>query len=160
LNVPFFEPRKPEDAAKVTSGVVTLSNGVEARLGQLDMEHASTIAIALDINEIACIELIVGAIENGAPPNDVVPSAVGVYMRERAAALESLLVALRCADGTAPLDDVISDEIREFVIELLRDGSLFSRLIKLVTAPPPGGPFLVTRWLGLVRLPTNGYSAR
>lgn len=143
LNVPFFEPRKPEDAAKVTSGVVTLSNGVEARLGQLDMEHASTIAIALDINEIACIELIVGAIENGAPPNDVVPSAVGVYMRERAAALESLLVALRCADGTAPLDDVVNDEIREFAIELLRDGLLFSRLIKLVTAPPPGGPFLV-----------------
>lgn len=139
----FFEPRRAEDAAKVTSGTVTLSHGLEVRLGELDVEHASKIAVALDVNEIASVELIVGAIENGAPADDVVPSAVGIYMRERMAALESLLVVLRCADGSTPLDGVMDEELKEYAECLLRDGSLFGQLVKLVTAPPPGGPFLV-----------------
>ena len=70
----LFDGRRAEDAARVTSGTVTLSHGVEARLGELDIEHASKIAVALDVNEIASVELIVGAIENGAPADDVAPS--------------------------------------------------------------------------------------
>ena len=139
----FFEARRAEDATKVTSGRVTLSNGLEARLGELDVEHASTIAVAMDVNEIASVELIVGAIENGAPADAAVPAAIGILMRERAAALESLLTLLRCAGGTVPLDSVMDDELKEYVENLLKDGTLFGRLVKLVTAPPPGGPFLV-----------------
>jgi len=139
----FFEARRAEDATKVTSGRVTLSNGLEARLGELDMEHASTIAVAMNVNEIASVELIVGAIENGAPADAAVPAAIGILMRERAAALESLLTLLRCADGTVPLDSVMDDELKEYVENLLKDGTVFGRLVKLVTAPPPGGPFLV-----------------
>ena len=34
-------------------------------------------------------------------------------------------------------------ELVDYAEELLKDGTLFDRLVKLVTAPPPGGPFLV-----------------
>ena len=139
----FFEGRNAGDAARVASGRATLSHGGEARLGELDVEHASAIAVALDLNEIVSVELMVGAIEHGAPADDVVPAAIGIYMRERAAALESLLAVLRCADGTAPLDGVMDEELKDYADGLLRDGALFARLVKLVTAPPPGGPFLV-----------------
>lgn len=139
----LFDGRRAEDAARVTSGTVTLSHGVEARLGELDIEHASKIAVALDVNEIASVELIVGAIENGAPADDVVPYAVGIFMRERSAALESLLIILRCADGSTPLDGAMDEELKEYAEGLLRDGGLFGKLVKMVTAPPPGGPFLV-----------------
>ena len=37
----------------------------------------------------------------------------------------------------------MDDELKEYVENLLKDGTLFGRLVKLVTAPPPGGPFLV-----------------
>ena len=107
------------------------------------MEHASTIAVAMDVNEIASVELIVGAIENGAPADAAVPAAIGILMRERASALESLLTLLRCGGGTVPLDSVMDDELKEYVENLLKDGTLFGRLVKLVTAPPPGGPLLV-----------------
>ena len=98
----FFEARRAEDATKVTSGRVTLSNGLEARLGELDVEHASTIAVAMDVNEIASVELIVGAIENGAPADAAVPAAIGILMRERARARKSLLhaFAVRGRDGS------------------------------------------------------------
>ena len=59
------------------------------------------------------------------------------------AALESLLVVLMCADGSTPLYGVMDEELKEYAECLLRDGSLFGQLVKLVTAPPPGGPFLV-----------------
>jgi len=141
--VPFFEKRSAEDAQKVMSGEVRLSNGASVRLGELDVENASKLAMALDVNEVVCVELIVASIENGANAEDVGPAAVGIYLRERAAALESLLVVLRCADGTSPVDAVMDGELVDYAEELLKDGTLFDRLVKLVTAPPPGGPFLV-----------------
>ena len=141
--VPFFEKRSAEDAQKVMSGETRLSNGASVRLGELDVENASKLAMALDLNEVVCVELIVAAIENGANAEDVGPAAVGIYLRERAAALESLLVVLRCADGTTPIDVVMDSELIDYAEELLKDGTLFDRLVKLVTAPPPGGPFLV-----------------
>ena len=67
-------------------GKSDLSNGLGGRLGELDVEHASTIAVAMDVNEIASVELIVGAIENGAPADAAVPAAIGILMRERASA--------------------------------------------------------------------------
>jgi len=141
--VPYFESRDAGDARAVASGEVTLSNGARARLGEIDVENAMKVANALDANEVACVELIAAAIECGANAEDVGPAAVGIYMRERAAALEALLAVLRCADGTMPIDAVMDSEIAEYAEELLKDGTLFARLVKLVTAPPPGGPFLL-----------------
>ena len=60
--VPFFEKRSAEDAQKVMSGEVRLSNGASVRLGELDVENASKLAMALDVNEVVCVELIVASI--------------------------------------------------------------------------------------------------
>lgn len=139
----FFEGWNVGDVVWVVSGRATFSYGGEARLGELDVEYVSVIVVVLDLNEIVSVEFMVGVIEYGVFVDDVVLVVIGIYMRERVAAFESLLAVLRCVDGMVLLDGVMDEELKDYVDGLLCDGVLFVWLVKFVIASSSGGLFLV-----------------
>ena len=110
---------------------------------------------ALDLNEIACVELLVAAVERGAPPDDCVRAAAGIHLKERQSTVEALLRLLQArwaapghAGGLAAGADhphSLAKELDAYVADLL-DGNassggatLVGRLAALLKAPARAG---------------------
>ena len=99
------------------------------------------------------MELLVTAVERGAPPDDCLRAAGGIYLRERQSAVEALLRLLQARsfpDTHAPADPQLALEVDAYVLDLLGGASagaptgpaasptLIARLVDILAAPPPG----------------------
>ena len=93
------------------------------------------------------------AVERGAPPDDCLRAAGGIYLRERQSAVEALLRLLQARsfpDTHAPADPQLALEVDAYVLDLLGGASagaptgpaasptLIARLVDILAAPPPG----------------------
>jgi len=95
---------------------------------------------------VACVELLVAAVERGHPPDDCARAAAGIYLRERQRAVESLLRLLRAVSTpelAAPRDPALASFVETFVRDLLRGGdgggaTLVGRLVEILKKPAPG----------------------
>ena len=99
---------------------------------------ASSTSDAFDLNEISAVELLVAAVERGAPPEDCVRAAAGIYLRDRRSVVEALLRLLRsrsepedhpfAAVAASPRGATLKRDVDAFVAGLLRSRR---------TPPPP-----------------------
>ena len=93
------------------------------------------------------------AVERGAPPDDCLRAAGGIYLRERQSAVEALLRLLQARsfpDTHAPADPQLALEVDAYVLDLLGGASagaptgpaasptLIARLVDILAAPSPG----------------------
>ena len=100
---------------------------------------------AFDLNERVCVELLVAAVERGAPPERCLQPAAGMFLRERQNRVECLERLLRQLGESRQDAGVADARLARVVDEHARDilkGSggrtLIGRLCEILASPPPG----------------------
>ena len=103
---------------------------------------------AFDLNELVCVELLVAAVERGAPPEQCLRPAAGMFLRERQNRVECLERLLREKQRLAErgesrgedtrLARVVETCARDILTGVNGGRTLIGRLCEILASPYPG----------------------